>query len=545
MSAFLFLELTLVTAALALLLALVCFGLPGRLPVWRERDVAVSADELATLYGALRELTNSLAPVEIMEELARQLTAALEASGAWIVAVDRRTYSLIFMAEYKAPDRRADGEILPLGRAIRGADLPAAFESVKLQQIVWRRHGSSETALASQPFLHQRALYAALIVPLMPPGQMPHAAIIWERQQRPAWTRAQQRMAAALVEQAATALANAGLFQMERRAGATAAALLEISEALSQAADMAEVLQLTLREALQLVNCDQGCMILLDPHSNALYIEAQIGLSEDHQARFNGRQLRPVDGTFAYAIDRGELLEIPDTAADPRVLYDPSCPPPGQLTQVPLKTAQGTIGVIALSCLPADDRDRFLLRALAALAAAAIEKARLIADLQQLATTDDVTGLYNRRHFLEVAGREIGRAQRYGRPLAAVLFDIDHFKQFNDSYGHATGDEVLRAVAARCRQALRDVDLLARYGGEELVVLLPESTVDDAARVAERLRVGVADSPIYTRCGPLNVTISLGVAALTPDCAGVAALVDRADAAMYRAKQAGRNRVAF
>jgi diguanylate cyclase (GGDEF)-like protein len=544
MSAFLFLELTLVTAALVLLSALVSLGLSGSLSRW-QRNGATSTDELVTLYNALRALTNSLAPADVMQELAHQLTAALEASGGWIVAVDRRTSSLTILAEYRAPDRLAPGNPSLLGHQIAGKELPAAFESVKLQQILWCHPGSSDTAVAAQPFLHQRALYAALIVPIMPPGQMPHAAIIWEQQPRPAWSPAQQRLVAALVEQAATALGNARLFQMERRASSTAVALLEISEALSQAPGMAEVLQLTLEEALRLVNCRQGCIILLDPHSQSLYIEAQIGLSEEHLAGFNSRHFRPGDGTFAYAVKGGELLEIPDTTADPRVLYEPSCPPPRQLTQVPLKTAQGAIGIIELSCLPADDRDRFLLRALAALAAAAIEKARLIADLQQLATLDDVTGVSNRRHFLEVAGREVDRARRYGRPLAAVLFDIDLFKQFNDSYGHATGDEVLWAVAARCRQVLREVDLLARYGGEELVVLLPESTPQDAARVAERLRLAVADSPIYTRCGPLNVTISLGVAALTPDCAGAAALIDRADAAMYRAKQAGRNGVAF
>ena len=169
-----------------------------------------------------------------------------------------------------------------------------------------------------------------------------------------------------------------------------------------------------------------------------------------------------------------------------------------------------------------------------------LEKAQL---LEQWAITDSLTGLHNRRHFLELAELEFHRARRYQHPLSAMMLDIDHFKRVNDTYSHALGDQVIQAVAARCRENLRDIDLMGRYGGDEFVALVPEVNLDDARKAAERLRKIIADAPIDTERGPLNITISIGVVALTPDYLDFASLLNQADAALYTAKNAGRNRV--
>lgn len=190
------------------------------------------------------------------------------------------------------------------------------------------------------------------------------------------------------------------------------------------------------------------------------------------------------------------------------------------------------------------DRVR-LAQTLADRVATAIVNARLFGEVQKLAITDNLTGLHNRRYFLELAEHEYERARRYNRPLCAIMLDIDRFKQVNDSYGHAVGDNALRAVAQRCRQSLRDVDHLARVGGEEFTVLLPECTLDGAVAAAERLRRNVADLQIETHRGLLTMTISLGVATLVDDCPKFATLLDRSDTALYVAKKAGRNRVAI
>jgi diguanylate cyclase (GGDEF)-like protein len=195
---------------------------------------------------------------------------------------------------------------------------------------------------------------------------------------------------------------------------------------------------------------------------------------------------------------------------------------------------------------PFDQRDVHLAVAISHQAALTIQRARLLKQaqmLEQWALTDSLTGLYNRRHFLKMAGLEFQRARRYQHSLSALMLDIDDFKQVNDTYGHATGDQVLVAVAAHCRKNLRDIDVSCRYGGDELVMLLPESDLSAARRAAERLCRSVAETPIETDRGVLRVTVSVGVAALADEHPEVAALITEVDAALYRAKNAGRNRV--
>jgi diguanylate cyclase (GGDEF)-like protein len=171
------------------------------------------------------------------------------------------------------------------------------------------------------------------------------------------------------------------------------------------------------------------------------------------------------------------------------------------------------------------------------------ENARLTERYQELATTDALTGLANRRHLLEVGERLFKIAARAERPLAAVMIDIDHFKRINDDYGHAAGDAVLREVAERCRRVLRTSDLMGRYGGDELVVLLPETAADGAAGVAARIRDAVTGGPVQAGTAALALTLSLGVAD-SGGCRGLDALLHHADMALYEAKRRGRDQAA-
>jgi diguanylate cyclase (GGDEF)-like protein len=164
-----------------------------------------------------------------------------------------------------------------------------------------------------------------------------------------------------------------------------------------------------------------------------------------------------------------------------------------------------------------------------------------------LSITDSLAGTYNRRYLNEQILREVERARRYDRPLAAIMADIDRFKRINDECGHASGDEVLKRFADLAKSLLRPSDWIARYGGEEFVIVLPETDVDGAARAAEKLRAACADSPMPITSGPLEVTCSFGVSALsraqqTADVAA-AAMLKEADAALYTSKNEGRNRV--
>lgn len=172
------------------------------------------------------------------------------------------------------------------------------------------------------------------------------------------------------------------------------------------------------------------------------------------------------------------------------------------------------------------------------------ERKRAEALLLELATTDGLTGLANRRHFMERGGAELGRARRTGQQVSCIMFDVDHFKKVNDTFGHDAGDAVLKALAKTARETLRGIDVLGRLGGEEFAALLPETGLEAALQAAERLRVAVADMGLVHGGAPLAVTMSLGVAQAAGAEETLDSLLKRADEALYEAKQSGRNRVA-
>jgi len=166
--------------------------------------------------------------------------------------------------------------------------------------------------------------------------------------------------------------------------------------------------------------------------------------------------------------------------------------------------------------------------------------AELNARLAALATHDELTGLYNYRFFAQRLQEEMRRSRRYQRPLALIMADIDHFKDFNDRFGHQAGNQVLRQIATAVTATTRSTDIVARYGGEEFTVILPETGLRLAGEVAEHVRSAVADQ---VSVSGVRVTISLGVSVYQAGDADDAALLRRADAALYQAKQAGRNQV--
>ncbi|HEY1992216.1 MAG TPA: GGDEF domain-containing protein, partial [Gammaproteobacteria bacterium] len=172
----------------------------------------------------------------------------------------------------------------------------------------------------------------------------------------------------------------------------------------------------------------------------------------------------------------------------------------------------------------------------------ALDRALLVKDLERLATTDSLTRLHIRRSVLHKAELEFERSRRYQRALSVLMLDVDHFKRVNDSYGHETGDRVLRVLADTCRSSLRQQDVLGRYGGEEFIAFLPETSVEVALEAAERLRRNVQDLAINSPQGPLKVTVSIGVATLSRATGSIGTLISAADRALYEAKQKGRNR---
>jgi diguanylate cyclase (GGDEF)-like protein len=263
-----------------------------------------------------------------------------------------------------------------------------------------------------------------------------------------------------------------------------------------------------------------------------------------------GRALEPGTGVTSNAIERGKPIVIDDVAAAPDYLaFWDEVPRTGSFMSVPIRVRDEVIGAIALTRPPTDPLTELEVRFLSALAdqiALSIHNAQLFQKLEELSTIDELTKLPNRRYLNDRLEREMADARRYGHPLSLLMIDIDHFKKLNDRAGHPIGDAALVLVSERLRGSLREVDTIARWGGEEFVVLLSHAGEAEAVEVAEKLRRAITeiDTP-WSREQPFgHLSLSIGVAELREGEDG-AALVQRADRAVYVAKREGRDRVSL
>jgi diguanylate cyclase (GGDEF)-like protein len=245
------------------------------------------------------------------------------------------------------------------------------------------------------------------------------------------------------------------------------------------------------------------------------------------------------------------LLAVPGPAAPPADEWPRSLgtalgvPAPRSWLVTPLRARRDDLGVLVAAANGSEgfgEAQGEIAAAIAEHGMTAYENARLFAEVQQLATVDGLTQLANRRHFMDRAATVVADGHAGDEPLWAIMIDIDHFKRVNDTHGHQAGDDVIRTVAGRIVAATRDGDLAGRYGGEEFALLLHRER-EAAIALAERLRAEVAAEAFTLGGQRVDVTISAGLARLLPGDAGAEALLARADARLYEAKRAGRDRV--
>jgi diguanylate cyclase (GGDEF)-like protein len=215
------------------------------------------------------------------------------------------------------------------------------------------------------------------------------------------------------------------------------------------------------------------------------------------------------------------------------------------LLVLPLLVKDEVIGTFTVAArragaFPGDRRE--MLGVIANQVAISLQNARMVQALEEQATTDGLTGLVNHRTFQERFSSMLGRAERHELPISLILTDIDHFKKVNDTYGHPTGDEVLRRVAAILKASARKIDIVARYGGEEFALVLEATGREGARQLAERIRTEVGQQTFQSAKGPFKATLSLGVATYPEDAREKAEIIARADKSLYAAKHGGRNR---
>ncbi|HEU4398665.1 MAG TPA: diguanylate cyclase [Actinomycetota bacterium] len=315
-----------------------------------------------------------------------------------------------------------------------------------------------------------------------------------------------------------------------------------LGETLSSTHDLPKLLAVVLEAAVQARRAKAGSLLLLTDDRTALVREAVHGLRQrDPTERIPLGQ--GVAGTVA-ATGRPMVLASPADAGP----HSPAEPTASTQVSVPLLAQGRVLGVLSL--YDRDDGEPFTLAdaealtAFAVQAAVAIENVQLHAEAERLSVTDPLTGAWNFRYFERRFEQEIERSRRFGRVLALLMLDLDHFKSVNDRYGHQRGDDVLVEFAHRVTGSVRDIDTFARYGGEEFVLILPETNLDGGLAVAEKLRMAIHGAAFRGRGdNGMRLTVSIGVACFPEHATSREELLRAADEALYEAKLQGRDRV--
>lgn len=317
-----------------------------------------------------------------------------------------------------------------------------------------------------------------------------------------------------------------------------------IAQSLISTLDLDDVLNRILEVIRENFGYENCAILLVDKKTNELYIKASRGypgyLSKKIRLDINKKQ-----GITSYAAATGKPYYAPDVRKVPFYVL-------GKRTvrseaAIPMIVRNEVIGVLDIESEKLNafsERDLRMFTVFASQAAIAIENARLYNETKALSLTDSLTNIANRRHFDLILENELKRGRGYSRSVSLAMIDLDHFKQFNDKYGHPAGDQLLIAVAEKIRRTVRDTDLVARYGGEEFVIIFPETSGGSAYKVCERVRTAIENNQIVLkRYGKVGITISIGVATYPQLAQSAQELIQKADLALYRAKKLGRNRV--
>jgi diguanylate cyclase (GGDEF)-like protein len=333
------------------------------------------------------------------------------------------------------------------------------------------------------------------------------------------------------------------LSDLERSREELRDSLERIGEALTSTHDLDGLLQVVLETALATLDTRAG--VVLYRSADQLQLVGELGL---HEAGLNAPAVvASGTGVLGRVVSSGSQVRGRLGSGPVELQPTETEPSTGDILAVPLRSMGTVIGVLALydrnDGRPFDAADEDALGTLAGQASIAIDNVQLHQEAQRLSTTDALTGLWNFRYLSMSLAREIERSTRFDRPLAVLMLDLDHFKSVNDTHGHPRGDTVLRELAHRVQEQIREVDTFARYGGEEFVVVLPETTVEGAAQLAERICVAVHREPFrHDGEEPLDVTVSIGGAAFPEHGSSPATLMRAADKALYVAKAEGRDR---
>ncbi len=341
---------------------------------------------------------------------------------------------------------------------------------------------------------------------------------------------------------------NPGLPADRRQAGEVAV-FQELGKALTSSLQLDQVLRTIMEKIDEFLRPDNWSLLLLDEAKQELYFELAVGKAS--QALKDVR-VKMGQGIAGWVAAHGETVVVPDTSKDTRFfgkVDEKTKTETRSIVAVPVRFRDTCLGVIELiNCIGPegfDPRDLKLLEALSDFAAIALENARHVKRIHELTITDDCTSLYNARHMSVILETEIYRSQRYNYEFSLIFIDLDHFKQVNDTQGHLVGSRLLADIGNALKQHCRLIDFAFRYGGDEFVLLLPQTSKENALHVARRLHALIRGTLWLASDGlDLHLTASMGVASYPVDSRTKEGLLHLADEAMYLVKNTNRDSVA-
>lgn len=506
----------------------------------RDSELHIRERYLALLSEITHAALKSQDFQAMLLTLTEYLSRLLEADNALILLWDERQ-QLIFPSAASGPLRQIYRSL-----QIQPNEL-TALSSVLNSGRPLEVSNTSSTPYINSRLASKLQIKSMLVLPLLADNEKLGAAFLLHNTETKYSTQ-EVSLAEQAASQLALAIAKFRALDAAQHRTQELSALRKATSALLTTLDLEILLGQILDAAISAIPAaEKGTLHLVARDTGQLQLRAVQGYTDPRIRTFN-----PTDSASFTAITVREKRPqiIRDANANPQTRYIGDIPEIRAISSMiiaPLVLGGRTLGAISLDAYRRNaftEEDLQLLVSFAATATTAIQNAQLYTEVQKQAITDPLTGIYNRRGFFELGRREVERAHRFGRPLTALMIDIDLFKHVNDTQGHQTGDQVLAGVASLIESELRQVDLPGRYGGDEFIALLPETDLGNAFQAAERLRKSITQLVYPTETTPLHVTASIGLAELQAPGETLEALIERADQALYAAKQSGRNRTA-
>src|SRR6266446_3025457 len=322
----------------------------------------------------------------------------------------------------------------------------------------------------------------------------------------------------------------------------------DVAKALTSSLDLDSILQTIMEKMAEYFKPDNWSLLMVDEERDELYFAIVVGKAAE---ALKNVRLKVGEGIAGWVAKHGERVVVPDVYTDPRFakrIDEMTKWETRSIICVPLRSKLRVLGVIQLVNVKMEhftDQESFFLQSICDYAAIAIENARSVEKIQELTITDDCTGLYNARHLYKTLEAEVYRSARFGYEFSVIFMDLDHFKTVNDTYGHLVGSKLLQEIGFRVKSQLRLIDYAFRYGGDEFVILLPQTEKNSALVVAKRLQEMMRKTQFLTDEGlNLNVRCSMGLATYPEDAKSSHEIIRQADEMMYMVKNSTRDNIA-